>query len=298
MKLLRHVCILTILTIGLGGLQPATADDVAEAGRKILEKHQKAVVTVRVVVKIQTSMSGTATNQDESTSEVTGTVVDASGLVVLSLTEMDPSSYYSNMMGGLSERFEGYKVESEFTDIKILRDDGTEIPAHIVLRDKDQDLAFIRPKEKLAKPLEWIDMTQSAKPQVLDPVITLNRLGKLAGRAYSASIERIEAVVSKPRTFFIPSGSVTNSALGSPGFTTDGKVVGIAAMRMLTGGKGAGMMMMGGGWDDYGMAIFVPAEDIVEAAKQAPLTPEEAPPISDATGEAAPSGVEAATIEN
>lgn len=256
---------------------PASGDELADAGRKILETHQKAVVTVKLVVKQTTSMTGMPTNQSESTNEVTGTVVDASGLIVLSLTEMDPSSYYSSMMSDMGEQYEGFKMESEFTDIKILRDDGTEIAAHVVLRDKDQDLAFVRPKEKLAKPLEWVDFSQSASPKVLDPVIALNRLGKLSGRAYSASIERIEAVVSRPRTFFIPGGQSSSSGLGSPAFTLDGKVVGIAAMRMVTGGKGAGSSMMSSRWDDMGMAIFIPAEDILETAKQAPMTPEETP---------------------
>ena len=41
-------------------------------------------------------------------------------------------------------------METEVNDIKILLEDGAEVPAEIVLRDKDLDLAFIRPKAKPA----------------------------------------------------------------------------------------------------------------------------------------------------
>src|SRR2546422_4160959 len=37
-------------------------------------------------------------------------------------------------------------------------DDGTEIPAEIVLRDRDLDLAFIRPKTKPANPMPAVDL--------------------------------------------------------------------------------------------------------------------------------------------
>ena len=48
--------------------------------------------------------------------------------------------------------------------MKILLDDGTEVPAEIVLRDKDLDLAFIRPKAKPASPMTSVDLTKSGPP--------------------------------------------------------------------------------------------------------------------------------------
>src|SRR2546422_5707095 len=121
-------------------------------------------------------------------------------------------------------------------------DDGAEIPAEIVLRDKDLDLAFIRPKTKPASPMPAVDLNKSVPAKVLDQVITLNRLGRAAGRAHSASVERISAVVQKPRTFYIPDSTMTTTGLGSPAFTPDGTLVGLVVMRTISG-KGGGQSM-------------------------------------------------------
>ena len=127
--------------------------------------------------------------------------------------------------------------------MKILLDDGTELPAEIVLRDKDLDLAFIRPKTKPASPMAAVDLTKSAPAQLLDQVITLNRLNSAAGRAYAASVERISAVIQKPRTFYIPDSTMTSTTLGSPAFALDGNIVGVMVMRAVSSKGGGGAQL-------------------------------------------------------
>jgi hypothetical protein len=132
--------------------------------------------------------------------------------------------------------------ESEVSDVKILLDDGAEIsfgdrPA----RQADLDLAFIRPKAKQTTAMAAVDLSKSAKADVLDQVLTLNRLGRAAGRAHSVSVERVSAVVQKPRTFYIPDSTMTGTALGSPAFALDGNIVGLMVMRTLTASGGATM---------------------------------------------------------
>ena len=62
----------------------------AEKGRAIFQKYQHAVVTVQIVVKSKISMAGADGQSNESRQEVTGTVIDPSGLTVLSLSATDP----------------------------------------------------------------------------------------------------------------------------------------------------------------------------------------------------------------
>src|SRR6185369_12543088 len=83
------------------------------------------------------------------------------------------------------------KVEIEVTDVKMILDDGTEAPAEIVLRDRDLDLAFIRPKSKPASPMTAVDLSKTGSAQLLDEIIVLDRLNKAASRAYSAFADRI-----------------------------------------------------------------------------------------------------------
>jgi hypothetical protein len=252
--------ILLALVLGLAGMATrCPADELAVKGRDIFNKNQQAVVTVQVVLKM--SYSGAA-KANETRQEITGTVVDASGLTVLALSAADPSEMYQRMM---AEQGSQYKLEAEVTDLKILLADGTELPAEIVLRDKDLDLAFIRPKSKPASPMAAVDFGKSAPAQLLDEVITLNRLNSAAGRAYAASVERISAVVQKPRTFYIPDSTMTSTTLGSPAFSLDGKIVGLMVMRAVNA-KGGG----GRNYRDNMTSIILPAEDILKGAKQAP----------------------------
>src|ERR1051326_4554354 len=191
---------LASLLAGLSAL--ARADELAEKGREIFKKNQRAVVTVQVVVKMKFSGAGLGGQANESKQDVTGTVLDPSGLTVLALSSCEPGDMIQNMMAGMSDEDVKFKMETELSDLKLLLDDGTELPASIVLRDKDLDLAFVRPTSKPASPMTALDLSKSATAQVLDQVITLNRLGKAAGRDYAASVERISAVVQKPRLFY------------------------------------------------------------------------------------------------
>ncbi len=247
-----------VLPLALAGLAlPARADDVAQKGRDLFTKNQHAVVTVQAVLKM--SRGG---RSNENRQDLTGTVVDPSGLTVLALSACDPTEMYQRMM---SEEASRYKVDIEVTDIKILLDDGTEIPAEIVLRDKDMDLAFIRPKTKPASPMAALDLTKASPTQVLDQVITLNRLNSAAGRAYAASVERISAVIQKPRTFYIPDSTMTATTLGSPAFALDGNVVGVFVMRAISSKAGGAR-----NYRDNMTTIILPAADILKGAKQAP----------------------------
>jgi hypothetical protein len=252
--------ILLALVLSLAGMATrCPADELAVKGRDIFNKNQQAVVTLQVVLKM--SYSGAA-KANETRQEITGTVVDASGLTVLALSAADPSEMYQRMM---AEQGSQYKLEAEVTDLKILLADGTELPAEIVLRDKDLDLAFIRPKSKPASPMAAVDFGKSAPAQLLDEVITLNRLNSAAGRAYAASVERISAVVQKPRTFYIPDSTMTSTTLGSPAFSLDGKIVGLMVMRAVNA-KGGGSR----NYRENMTSIILPAEDILKGAKQAP----------------------------
>ncbi len=248
------------LALALAGAANSTrADELADKGRDIFKKHQHAVVTVQVVLKI--SYSGAAKTA-ENRQELTGTVVDPSGLTVLALSACDPSEMYQRM---LTQQGSQNKLEIEVTDMQILQADGTELAAEIVLRDKDQDLAFIRPKTKPASPMAAVDLAKASPAQVLDQVVTLNRLNSAAGRAHAASVERISDVIQKPRTFYIPDSTMTSTTLGSPAFALDGNIVGVVVMRAVMSGAGASRNVR-----ENLSAIILPAEDILKAAKQAP----------------------------
>jgi hypothetical protein len=243
-------------------------DELADKGREILNKNQHAVITVQIVSKLRISMPGMGSEASEFKQDLTGTVIDPSGLTVLSLTSCEPDAMFESMMSDMGgESDSKVKMNTELSDVKLLMDDGTEVPADIVLRDKDLDLAFIKPKSRPSTPFAAVDLKKSGRAKVLDQVITLNRLGESAGRAYAASVERISAVVQKPRLFYVPGTDPTSTALGSPAFVPDGSILGVLVMRSVhSKGGGSGFA----GFQPDGLtAIILPAEEILKAARQA-----------------------------
>lgn len=238
----------------------ATADPVGEAARRIGEQHRDAVITIRLVLKEKVTMMGMDGDEEESRSEVLGTIIAPSGLTVVSLTSLNPSSMYAAMYGDYfgSEDDSDFKVDSQISSATLLLTDGVELPGRVVLRDEDQDLAFIRPTEKLAKDLPFIDLADHAEAAVMDELVALGRLGNLGRRAPSITVGRIEAVIQKPRLFYsVPA----LSELGCPVFTLEGKVVGVHVLRK--------NKMEALSEKDRFMGIIVPAADVLDAAQQA-----------------------------
>ncbi len=257
-------------SLALNTTCPAAADDVAEKGRAILEAHKSAVVTLAIVLNQKVSFGGGSSRDSEAKLEATGTVISPEGLIIMSLSQTDPSSIMEAMMAA-SGRGANVEMETEVRDIKIMLGDGTEVPAEVILRDKDLDMAFVRPKVKPAAAFTFVDIQDAGTPDYLDQIITLNRLGQVAGREHGVSVERIQAIVKRPRTLYLPGNDPTQTGLGSPAFTLDGKFVGVFLLRVVAGQTT--QSMFGGGAQNIA-TVVVPASDIAEGAQQAPKYPE------------------------
>lgn len=273
---MQYRMLTAVLLVALLGSWAVWADEDAVKARAILDKNKQAVATVKLVVKQKFSMLGMGSEENESKMDITGTVIGPDGLIVVALSSTDPMAIYQSMMSGMMDD-EGFQMNSELSDVKILAEDGSEIPAQVVLRDNDLDLAFVRPKDKPATPVAHVDLNDAAKPELLDKLVALNRLGKVANRAYSLSYEWVEAIVERPRTFYVPGSQITNSAQGSPVFSLDGKIVGVIVVRAIKDSDGGGGLF---GQSNSVMPIILPAADILEGALQAP-------PFGEAAAEAA-----------
>ncbi|MHB0938197.1 MAG: S1 family peptidase [Armatimonadota bacterium] len=250
------------LVLGLAVFSlPARADETAEAGRKVVEQWQQSVVTLEVVSKITVSMFG-ETQSEEMQNEVRGVVLDPSGLVVTALSIIDPMAIVADMMEG-EEMAEGMNAKAEFTSVKYLLADGTSVPAQIVLRDKDLDLAFFRPLKAPEKPMASLSFDRAATPQLLDSVYVLDRLGATGNRAIAITPDRVKAVIEKPRRLYV---MINADTPGIPAFTENGDIIGILTLRRPP--KGA-QSSMGMGVNDW-MVVAIPLAEVQAVAKQAP----------------------------
>ncbi|MDI6774753.1 MAG: serine protease [Verrucomicrobiota bacterium] len=178
------------------------------------------------------------------------------------MSSVDPSPNYA-------------KVETKFDlkDVKIVLPDETELPAQVVLRDEDWDMAFLRPTAKPAKPLAAVDLAKSDTPQVFDEVVAVGRMAKVASHVPALYSTRIAAVVRKPRAFYVPQtmSGYGLDHLGMPVFAMNGRLIGVILLRMMAASSGGGFATMMGGAEGIGIAgIVLPASQILETAKQAP----------------------------
>jgi hypothetical protein len=259
----RYVLLVAICALGvMARVAAAAAEDITPVAQQVMTKYSDAVVTVSMAIKMQMNMEG-RTESGDIKIEVNGTIVDPSGLTVVSLFETSPEDAMARMGG---EDDSASKVSAETRDVRIRLGSGTEIPAKVVLRDRDLDLAFIRPTQKPAAPLPFVDLAVAAKLNPLDQIIALDRLGKLARHVAAIRIDRIQAVIDKPRTLYVPSHEGLKPALGTPIFGPDGKVAGIMVVRLAPSSS----QDQGSSSEDRYLFVALPAEDVLEIAKQAP----------------------------
>ncbi len=260
-------------------LAPAAhaATDETAAAKKICDQYKDAVVWLSAVAKISISASDSKTPMNipdqERKVEAVGTVIDASGMVVTALSNIDPTKGVSGREvtgpGGNRVTIEASAILKE---VKIILADGTEIPADVVMKDADLDLAFLRPKAdaKEAKGVTYtaINLKDSGSAGLADQVISLSRADEILNRQPQVSRGQIITVTKKPREFL----RVNNATQGAPSFTMEGKLLGIAVSRSMK--------------EKQPVTVVLPAADVLEVAEQAktakPIVQEEKPkPAAD-----------------
>lgn len=247
------------------GAQTANASD---AGRAVHEKWQRAVVTARLVMKTRVVMGGREMQSMEEALELPATIVDGTGLAVVALSSLNPGETMKRMMPQMGGQTPRVDFETTPADVKLRLADGQELAAKVVLRDTDLDLAFIRPAVKPATALVSVDLANPASPRLLDEVVMLSRLGSVGNWQATVMLERIQAVLDKPRRLYVAGASHAGN-FGTPVFALDGRLVGFLLMRV-SPDKKPGMFTFFGGPAGMGMLpIILPAADVLTVAKQA-----------------------------
>src|SRR5437016_254037 len=87
-------------------------NQIKMVAREVLAKNKAAVISVKLVVTTRTVQSGKQVDKSEAKHEVAGTIVDPSGLTVISASVLDPEeSEVVEFFGNSAE--EGEKTESK-----------------------------------------------------------------------------------------------------------------------------------------------------------------------------------------
>lgn len=241
----------------VGTAQPGRCDAQAEMVRALAAKYKSSLVTLKLVVKTDTGYGNT-----QSEMEADGILISTNGLVVTTNTAIDPMSMYTSALGDE----DGGGMSSAVVSIKILTASGAELPAKVVLRDKDGNMAFVRPVHTPSKPLPAISFTGAVPgtARMGDPVYVLGRLGKAGGRNAEVKQVRIVSIIDKPRRRYVLD-PYTYIYPGNVVFNEQGKPLGMLSMRVGRSGR-----MSGSKPSDGFLSIVIPAADVWEVALQAP----------------------------
>ncbi len=247
-----------IVSVGMicglaASLSSSRADQQAETARSIIARHKASAVTLVIVLKMGGYLGGDQQNE----LEVDGVVLDSSGLVATTNMSIDPMAMYSSMAGDTASG-----GSTKVVSVKIITASGDEIPAKVVLRDKDKNLAFLRPLKPVATPLAAVDFRTSGKAQVGDPVYILGRLGKAGNRTAQVIMQRIISIVDRPRMLYATEPTMLN--LGNAVFNEKGETLGLASVRITTSRRSSYNPT------DSFLPVVIPADDVWEVAQQAP----------------------------
>ena len=144
--------------------------------RNLLTQNSDCVSWVSFTMRIEVSANGRSMPPQEQKVEALGTVIANDGLTVLSLSTVDPrSKIFARLRSNLHP---SKSLHGSF----YFKPDGTEIPAKMLLKDADLDLAFVLPINSSGNSKNFpIFCEQSSAPiqlNVLDEVVSIGKLEK------------------------------------------------------------------------------------------------------------------------
>lgn len=239
-------------------LAPAiTNADGRDTFREFVKEKGDAVIAIELVMSVKVSRGGQQSDSEQK-SEIIGFVIDEEGLVVTSLSQVDPGAFYARFSGDE----DSYVTRNR--KITYLMPDNREIEATVVLRDPDLDLAFLKPMDAVEEPFVHISLDHSGDAEILEDVYTMSRMGRIARREIAAMSGEIQGIVQRPRKFYIPHSEITTAQTGAPVFLEDGRLIGMNGMYIFPGGSRSL-----GTSDEPVLFVIRPTQDIAEVAAQA-----------------------------
>lgn len=255
MKTVRLALLISVLTQA-----PVQAQIASSSARATIDKVEKAVINLRVSTSATYTMEGRELPAETREGKPMGLVINADGLVLTSIASLEPESMFDDFFTTEDAGIDDMKmdVKSEITSLKIRYRADLEVEADVALRDKELDLAFVRPKKKLDQPVPFVDLSNSLEAQLMDPVLVVSRLSEEMQYALKGDFDYVDCLLMKPRKVY---SLAHGGSEGQLVLTGDGKVLGVSLSRKIKPTGEFGMTRM---------PIVLPASEILTVAKQIP----------------------------
>ena len=233
----------------------AVPETEAKAGREIVKRFADSIVGVEMVVTIKMNMGDRAMPPRENKVDINGTIVTSSGLTVTSLAAIDPRTQFAAMAAMMGPNGQRVEIsETDYKEVKLRLADGSEVPAKVVLKDADLDLAFIAPvvdPSGAKREFTPVKLEDAGEGVLLNTYILVARAPKALQRVPLVRPTFVTGIVEKPRRLYL----LSDQQMGCPVFDQQGHILGISVQN-LNGGRNNGL-------------VVLPAADVAEIAKQA-----------------------------
>lgn len=252
---MKHPLLATLLCLALPAIAPAASGPLKDQAAALAKSHKDSVLFLSAVISLEVTAGTNAPKKEEKKLELLGTVLNKDGLIVVPLSVLDISSAIDGRTVNGPQGPVKLQAKAEIKEVQIIMPDGGEVPAKVVLKDADLDLAFLKP-DKPGTVFTPVDTANSAPLALLDDVIVLGRLGKDLNREPLVVTSEVIAIVSKPRTF----GKTTAQCTGMPVFNAAGKFLGIGVNRFSAKADAESQ--------PSAASILLPAADLLEIAGQ------------------------------
>lgn len=239
---------------------PAAPTPIEETARRLFKAQADSIITVRATVALTMSAGDSPSQSRDQTVEEFGTVLTTDGLVVVSASSIDPATAADGRTVNMRGNQVKLAVTSEVKEARFIMPDGTEVPAVVIFKDRDLNLAYLAPEigADEAKEAKFVPILISPlqKLEVLDEVVVLSRLEKAMGRTAAVECDAVKAVIEKPRQFYV----IHISTPGLPVFGVTGNFAGFLTTRFGSAGEGGGISMS---------PVVLPAAEVVKSIEQA-----------------------------
>lgn len=204
----------------------------ANAARHLVDRHSDAVVTVLGTLRVSTNLRGLELNEQRDMQvEAPGTVIDPSGVVIAGTLLLDPVGSLVHSPLQIREGPDAMKLEvaSTLQRLRILRADGTEVPARVLLRDDDLGLFVLAPTPgEHPQPFAALPPTHGADLELYQELIVLGRAPDTLSRTPLIGRGWPVARLTQPRACHALMTSMMPA--GMPVFDAEGRLVAIGGL--------------------------------------------------------------------
>ncbi|HEX2252655.1 MAG TPA: serine protease [Thermoanaerobaculia bacterium] len=204
---------------------PAAPADLAN----LLAAKAPAVVTVEYLLKIEVSgdLGQAMGTEHELEGTATCSFIDPKGLLLCS--NMQLSGPAAQMMKGMMNNLEMTTTPAAFE--VLAGPEGKSLPATLVARDSDLDLAWLQIDQPGEQRFPHLDLAARADLAVGDDFVMVRRMGHYFGGEAALQLGTVGAVVDRPHRLYVPALTAA-SAYGLPVFTVGGKLVGFTVLEV------------------------------------------------------------------